>query len=367
MLATSLSSLNISCSCTECTTFLRPYPKNPPLFSLPPGLDFSLPSILPRTPIFSRKRTPHPTPQATPRLRPTAPILEPSPSFLLTRPTPQKLTTSSSKLKISPRAALPSLELSPTWNPRGDYLKRATFASRSLWAHISSPIDEAKTPISAKTPGLALCSNAGCERKVVPGFGRAVCRGCEGELKGAVLGLVVVMEDEEKGEVASVRPVSSRNDSVMAPSLGFQTKEEVEAAGEEVVEPALFAVPSTPPNTQLLLRHSRNSLLNSMPQRTDESESRTAVEPALFALPDTSLDTKPYEEITPTASAITPTTQYAMNFPALPTSTSEGKAGSREGSKRNSREMKDRSFLTAEESTRFALRSSNGSVKWRIR
>ena len=74
-----------------------------------------------------------------------------------------------------------------------------------------------------------------------------MCRGCEGELKGAVLGLVVVMEDEEKGEVASVRPVSSRNDSVMAPSLGFQTKEEVEAAGEEVVEPALFAVPSTPP------------------------------------------------------------------------------------------------------------------------
>lgn len=81
------------------------------------------------------------------------------------------------------------------------------------------------------------------------------------------------------------------------------------AKSEEKVdtELELFAVPSTPPSTKLLITHLRAQLLKA-PQRQNIEEGA----PTLFALPNTSLD-KSFEEFTPTA----PTTKYAQDFPAL--------------------------------------------------
>lgn len=81
-----------------------------------------------------------------------------------------------------------------------------------------------------------------------------------------------------------------------------------------------------------------------------------------------------------------------MDFPALPPNSKTSQAGSKMGSKRNSREIpqatstvpqldlthaqrtrrdeqaesKSRTLLTAEESTMFNLKVSNGSVRWKI-
>ncbi|KAF3043771.1 hypothetical protein E8E12_010005 [Didymella heteroderae] len=96
-------------------------------------------------------------------------------------------------------------------------------------------------------------------------------------------------------------------------------------------EPTLFAVPSTPPSTKLLITHSRTkSLTSRLHQSAEEGEPK----PTLFALPDTSLD-KSFEEFTPT----TPTSKYAQDFPALPRNSraEESKIPSVEASKRSNK------------------------------
>ncbi|KAF1926463.1 uncharacterized protein M421DRAFT_396841 [Didymella exigua CBS 183.55] len=314
MLATPLSRLHISCSCAECNTFLRPLPKNLPPMRLssdllPPGLGVSLPPTPAATPIHTRKCTPY----ATPQLRPTAPTLAPSPEFPLTRSNSQK----SSKEGAGGPISLPSLTLCSTMT------KRVNIASRSLWTHISSPIDELKTPLSVKTPGLATCAQERCVGKVVPGFGRTVCGTCEDELRGAVLGLAaVVKNDVIEKEKDHGRLGLSRNDSLMAPSPKDESKH---------TEPELFAVPSTPPSTKLLTAHSRTH----SHQCTSRHDGK-ATELTLFALPNTSLD-KSFEEFTPT----TPTTTYAQDFPAFPINSKikDGKAASVKASKRSSQEV----------------------------
>lgn len=275
---------------------------------------------------------------------------------------------SPSKLRTNARAALKIIALSPTWRVGDADIAKATSASRRLWAGLGSPIDEAATPISAKTPGLSLCARAGCEAKVVPGFGRAVCKACEEELQGAVLGLAVLLDDEsaivtrrEDAVRAAAKPSGVDSLIVSFPETGTNGGDEGE--GEEKEEERLFAVPSTPPSTKLLPVHS----LNSTPRQdtTGQEQSRQEAEPLLFALPNVTLDARSYEEITPT-------TRYVMDFPALPTSTNTSKRTSREimnpakliskaGGKRSSREI-----LTAAESTLFSLHASNVSMKWKL-
>jgi hypothetical protein len=338
MLAMPLSKLNLSCSCIECNTFLRPLPKNPPPIQLPPdllqstlGLGFSLPPTPAATPIPSLKGTPH----TTPHLRPTAPTLAPSPAFLLTRSHSQTRTKERGSplthpsLSLSP---LPTLSLTP---------ERVALASRSLWAHISSPISECATPLSAKTPGLAVCAQAQCFGKVVPGFGRTVCGACEAELRGAVLGLGCVMADDlsrHQNQKEECRVKLNKADSgVVLETAAPASQAELPVADEPVrrkeidAELELFAVPSTPLSTKLLITHSRTqSLISSLRQEVGE------VAPTLFALPNTSLD-KSFEEFTPT----TPTTKYAQEFPALPLNSGpeNSKGASVRTSKRSSKDV----------------------------
>jgi hypothetical protein len=215
-----------------------------------------------------------------------------------------------------------------------------------------------------------------------------VCSTCEEELRGAVLDLATRLEDEEMKKLASVRP--SRIDSVIDPFQALQSKEERREEKEQGTEPALVAVPTTPPSTKPLLSHSRNSSLHSTPERSNETTPRQEADTALYALPNTTLGMQPYEDITP--ATITPMTRYAMDFPILPSSSKTSQTGSEMGSKRNSREIpqatptvsqldrmhaqrtrrdeqvesKGRTLLTAEESTMFKLKVSNGSVRWKI-
>lgn len=136
--------------------------------------------------------------------------------------------------------------------------------------------------------------------KVMQGYGRTVCGGCEDELRGAVLGLAAVMEDGTVDkDKERRRPQLRRNDSLMAPS----TEDE-----STYPEPGLFAVPRTPPSVRLFVTHSRAHSR----QYTTQGESVPA-EPTLFALPNTPLD-KPFEDFTST----TPKEMYARDFPVLP-------------------------------------------------
>ncbi|KAF3034831.1 hypothetical protein E8E11_003613 [Didymella keratinophila] len=306
MLAT-LSKLNISCSCTECNNFLLPFSKNPPPIQLPPdllpstlGLGFSLPPTPAATPAPFLKGTPHST----------APTLAPSPAFLLTR-------SHSHKRCNSGPLALPSLSLSPP--PISSLTSgRVALASRSLWAHISSPISECSTPLSAETPELSACAQTQCSGKAVPGVGRTVCEPCESELRGAVLGLSCVMADDfsqVQQEKKGIRAKLNRADSGVVLGTAVSATAELPVTGELVEREAiveteleLFAVPSTPPSTKLLITHSRTQSLTALPRQTIEEGA-----PTLFALPNTSLN-KSFAEFTPT----TPTTRYAQDFPDLP-------------------------------------------------
>jgi hypothetical protein len=149
-----------------------------------------------------------------------------------------------------------------------------------------------------------------------------VCGACESELRGVVLGMGCVMADDltqaqsqEKAKECRVR--LSRADSgvmfegAILPSASTSTSMVDEQAQKENIvfnEPPLFAVPSTPPSTILLITHSRTQSLTALPRQYIEEGA-----PTLFALPNTSLD-KSFEEFTRT----TPTTNYAQDFPALP-------------------------------------------------
>ncbi|KAH6612144.1 hypothetical protein C7974DRAFT_381574 [Boeremia exigua] len=326
MLSAPLSLLNISCPCTECTTFLRPYPTQPP----PPPHSHHLPDLflpdlflpdlfisLPPTPALTPFRTPKTTPLTTPRLRPTTPSLAPSPTFLPHSPALRPLQT---------QLPLPATHTAPAR------------ASRSLWAALSSPLDNTSL-LSAKTPGLAACSSAGCAARVVPGFGRAVCGACEARLRGAV---------EELAGAMGAAP------------LGLDAGRD-DAEGEEEVR--LFALPSVVGATSLLETREEMPL----PERAREGAG-----PVLFALPDVELDVEPYEEITPVA-------KYVMKFPALPIRGSAFKKFSKEISKpgaasqsgstaQSSADLKrnSRKFLTATESMTSSQHASTSSMKLRL-
>lgn len=161
-------------------------------------------------------------------------------------------------------------------------------------------MDDTETLLSAKTPGLALCGSVGCKMKVVPGFGRGVCGVCEEELKGLVGSMLGGVEEtgRRNGAVSVVEAESSQEQKV---EEGMQTKQI-----EEPKDVELFAVPATPLGSQSLRA---DSLMNR--PRSDIETTEQPSDTPLFALPDVSLDTAAYEEVTPT-------TKYAMDFPALP-------------------------------------------------
>lgn len=121
--------------------------------------------------------------------------------------------------------------------------------------------------------------------------------------------------------------------STLRPTADERMKTEPAKWEEEVVstELSLFAVPSTPPSTKLLITHSRTQSLTSPPRKEAEEGA-----PTLFALPNTSLD-ESFEEFTPT----TPTTKYAQDFPALSFNSTPkiSKVASVQGSKRSSKEV----------------------------
>ncbi|KAF1361069.1 hypothetical protein EJ07DRAFT_176426 [Lizonia empirigonia] len=205
--------------------------------------------------------------------------------FLLTKPTPKKL-----RLEAGPRVE--EMETSPT-------PKKVTFASRSLWAGISSPIDDTATPISAKTPGLTTCANAHCPFKVVPSFETRVCTECMDSLRGTVDNLLVQIDPHDPNAEKGTQSATPHQ-AASHPSPPFPTH------NDPATGPALFAVPSTPPSTRLLITHS----LATPPKQDAHTNVPPSLDQPLFALPNTSLDTA-YEDFTPT-------TRYTMHFPALP-------------------------------------------------
>ena len=140
---------------------------------------------------------------------------------------------------------------------------------------------------------------------------------------------------KEKG---SCRTKLSRADSgVVLDTAASATAEgsvaDEQAKREEIVdtELELFAVPSTPPSTKLLITHTRTQSPTAQPQQNIEEGA-----PTLFALPNTSLD-KSFEEFTPT----TPTTKYTQDFPALPLNSmpKNSKDASVKGSKRSGKDV----------------------------
>lgn len=307
MASTSLSLVNISCTCTECTSFLRPYPKTTP---------FSDPTSLPITPPLTAESTPRSVPRSTTstpnpstQLRPTAPTLAPSPQFLLTRPSPPK-----------------DPQNTPATTPSNRVAPIVTLLSRRLLFNLSSPIDEGKTPLSAKTPGLKQCAGTDCAAKVLPGFGRAVCRTCEQDLKGAVQGLLSGGEETQSSTTVE-ESVGSR--ALAENTYPYIMLEQPEAETEPHApyhnddaenKHLLFALPSAS-----LTRH-QHRLLSPSPNASPRSFSPskrlalkheragTAVGTPLFALPDiVALDTPMYKETAPTI-------KYSADFPALPVS-----------------------------------------------
>ena len=315
MASNSLSLMNISCPCTECTSFLRPYPKTAaPSLHLPPGL-LSDSSSLPITPPLTAKSTPRSvprsatsTPNPSAQLRPTPPTLAPSPQFLLTRSSPPEAPQTN-------LSASPPKRLSPI----------VTLLSRRLLFNLSSPIDEEKPPLSAKTPGLKQCAGTGCAAKVLPGYGRAVCRTCEQDLKGAVQGLLSGGEETQssttvEGSVSSRALTDHTYPSILlerheAEAEPHASQHDAHARNENL----LFALPGA----SLTHHQHQHRLLSPSPNTTPYShtpsrspapkheQARPARGTPLFALPDiVALDTTTYEELTPT-------TEYAVNFPAL--------------------------------------------------
>lgn len=106
------------------------------------------------------------------------------------------------------------------------------------------------------------------------------------------------------------------------------SEEEEEGEGEEEPHREIrFALPSSPPPPQRSESHTVNTLLaHSTPAHSRAHSRAASVSPKLrdaqpdktplFALPNVSLEAEKYEEITPT-------TRYAMEFPALPGTGSE--------------------------------------------
>ncbi|KZM21057.1 uncharacterized protein EKO05_0011129 [Ascochyta rabiei] len=300
MLYTPFSRLNISCTCIECTTFIRPYPTSPPLLGPPPGLGFDLASILP-----TAATTPERTARSTPRLAFAAPALAPSPSFLVTRPTTKTL-----KLEAIPRTKLPI-----AWTPLDEYLKKVTLASRSLWAGISSPIDEDSTPISAKTPGLACCASAGCSSKVMPGFGKALCKVCLGELRDSIgAALAEATEEPEAQRLPVSNDTRSRADSLLSRTTTTAGPAQASRTAPEALAADHDASPLSSPN----------SLASTTSTVTAPTHSPPPPPPVLPNPPLTPPDT-PHE-------AMTPTTNYALHFPALPAPSSSSRCISRRSS-----------------------------------
>lgn len=293
MLSTPLSRLNISCACTQCTAFLRPYPKDTPQEHLPPTLSLPFAFSLPPTPAA----TPKTTPKQTPRLLP-----------------PHIFTAPSTATFDSTAPAHGHAQTYGHAHADEDAKHRATLLSRTLWASLSSPLSDSAPLLSARTPGLALCASAGCARRVVPGFGGAVCGVCVEAVRGAVMG----MESRGFGGCEG-RGVGEWKEGDEDEGMDEEQDEE-----EQEDEEFRFALPtcSTPPSTRLLLTHSlhssrhsssshsRNSSTSTTSTSTDHDPTHLQSSP-LFALPNVSLDAEAYEEVTPT-------TKYAMEFPALP-------------------------------------------------
>lgn len=304
MASTSLPLVNISCTCTECTTFLRPYPKTAP---------FSDPT-LPITPPLTAESTPRSAPTSTTStptpstsLRPTAPTLAPSPHFLPTRPSP-------------PEAPRPT----PATPPSNRVAPIVTLLSRRLLFNLSSPIDEGKTPLSAKTPGLKQCAGTGCTAKVLPGFGRAVCRTCERDLKGAVQGLLSGGEETQSSttveeSVGSRALAENTYPCIMLEQPEIETEPHSPYRNNDARnDQLLFALPSAS-----LTRH-QHRLLSPSPNPSPRSfspskrlahkheQARSARGTPLFALPDVvALDA-------PTCEETALTIKYSADFPALP-------------------------------------------------
>jgi hypothetical protein len=271
MLATPSFRLNILCTCTECNTFLRPYPTNKNPISPLSGLDYDLTTIT--------------TPKLGTQL---APSLAPSPSFTFTKFSPSKLKMNAqpmpSPIKISQKGSI-----------------KATLASRSLWTNISSPIDEPIT--SAKTPGLTVCAKDKCTGKVIPDFGRGLCRTCEGELRSSIDSMLATKVEEldtDKKTIWNAKP--SRSDSLLSPTIETATAEgnqHIKNKDTQETDLALFALPST----KLSITHA----LNFTPQRDMKREEELETGLNLFTLPAT----KPEQDFI----------RYSMNFSTAPDST----------------------------------------------
>ena len=162
-------------------------------------------------------------------------------------------------------------------------------------------------------------------------------------MRGAVLGLGCVMADDlsarQKVKSSCRAKLSRANSGVVfegATSVTAERSVGDEQAQKEVsvvgsTELSLFAVPSTPPRTKLLITHLRTQSLTALLRQNIEDGA-----PTLFALPNTSLD-KSFEVFTPT----TPTTKYAQEFPALPLDSMPEKRrdASVNGSKRSSKDV----------------------------
>lgn len=202
MLSIPISKLDVSCSCTECNTLLRPLPRNQPPIQLllnllpsTPGLGFSLPPTAAANPLPYLEVTSH----TAAHLRPRVPTLVRSPTFLLTRFHSQKSPKDSNSSPLALSSL--SLELLPISSLTA---KRIALANRSLWAHMSSVIDECGPPLSANILGLAACAQTSCSGKVVPRFGHTVCGACEAELRGAMLEMITdadLFRDQDQGDV----------------------------------------------------------------------------------------------------------------------------------------------------------------------
>lgn len=166
-----------------------------------------------------------------------------------------------------------------------------------------------KTPPSAKTPGLATCFSEGCSAKVVPGFGRGVCKRCEEELRTAVAGVLGCEMGEEGSSAMTVTDGKSSEEEEGSPPIEEEMMMREEQSQTKDDHVRLFAIPSTPLTSHNPLA---DSLATSPRSELDISGQSEESNTPLFALPNVALDTEAYEEITPV-------TKYARNFPALPT------------------------------------------------
>ncbi|KAJ4985922.1 hypothetical protein SVAN01_08611 [Stagonosporopsis vannaccii] len=356
MLSALFSRPDLACPCTECTTFLRPFPKSPSATLIPRDLFLS---SLPLTSTLTPALTPYSTAPSIPGLRPT---LAPPPSFLST---PSLL----SGKQGTPSIKAPLLSLNTAWSiPATNLLSaqtearakhRATLASRSLWAQLSSPLDSAFPPLSAKTPGLAVCAAARCARKVVPGFGRGVCGECEEAVRGAVEAMRMASDDEKRVFVSEARreggvtPLGSTGGETGRKILvegGEGERREVEDKEEGEIRSAL---PSTPLSVHLPRTHSLHPTpglgrAQSTPP-IGRSKSTKPAQTPLFALPNASCDVEKYEKVMATG-------RYTMDFPALPGSRSASRTESRTKDSKSVGKWNSRKFWAARESSSVSLR-----------